>query len=270
LTAKLRESVAAGRTERFFHDIADLGFKVEPAEVADIVRGFEYQDRLAWAFGYLKTAPVRTGWNRQFHEQFSPGLALASCAGSSSRIEWVRRTLAEARADGGFDVEQFRTIAIEYREREGVLSAAERLLGRYGTGATLNERTLWLIVVSFLVCVVGIANAMLMSVLERFKEIATMKCLGARNHTIAFLFVTESMIIGLVGGILGTLLGFLIVFLRQGLAYGALLFERLPWGDMGVTFVACFCCSLLLAAIAAIYPAGVASRMAPMEAMRVD
>ena len=109
-----------------------------------------------------------------------------------------------------------------------------------------------------------------MSVLERFKEIATMKCLGARNQTIAFLFVTESMIIGLAGGIVGTLLGFLIVFARQAIAYGSLLFERIPWADVGTTFVSCFCCSLLLAAIAAIYPAGVAARMAPMEAMRVD
>jgi hypothetical protein len=270
LTKALRVSVAAGHGEEFFAKLAALGFSVEAAEMQDIVRGLEFQDRLAWAFGFLKSAPVRTGWNRQFHEQFSPGPALASCAASPSRIEWVKRTLSEAGMTADFDATRFGGIAVEYRDRERVLSAAQRLLGRYGTSATLSERTIWLIVVSFLVCVVGIANAMLMSVLERFKEIATMKCLGARNQTIAFLFVTESMIIGLVGGILGTILGFLIVFLRQGIGYGALLFERLPWGDIGVTFVACFCCSLLLAAIAAIYPAGVASRMAPMEAMRVD
>jgi len=108
------------------------------------------------------------------------------------------------------------------------------------------------------------------SVLERFQEIATMKCLGARNQTIAFLFVTESVIIGVIGGAVGIVLGFLIVFIRQSLTYGSLLFTGFPTGELFIYLGACFGCSLLLAAFAAIYPASVASRMAPMEAMRVD
>lgn len=241
-----------------------ISFAVDAGEQADIVRGFEHQQRVRWAFAQLKSPPVAAGWSRQFQEPFSPGAALMSCASSPSRIAWVSQML------GKFDAEKFRAIAIEYRDDQRLQKTAQELLSRYGAENALSERVLWLIVVSFLVCVVGIANAMLMSVLERFKEIATMKCLGARRQTIAFLFVTESVIVGVIGGIVGTVLGMIIVLVRQSMAYGSVLFERFPTGDVALTLGACFCCSLLLAGIAAIYPALVAAKMAPMEAMRVE
>jgi len=50
----------------------------------------------------------------------------------------------------------------------------------------------WLVVLSLLVCLVGIANAMLMSVTERFREIGTMKCMGALDGFIIKLFILES------------------------------------------------------------------------------
>jgi len=248
----------------FFKHLAAIGFAVDASTQADIVRGFEHQQRVRWAFAQLKAQPIAAGWSRQFQEPFSPGAALVSCAKSPARIAWIAKTL------GSLDTEKFRAVATEYRTDERLQKTAQELLSRYGSANALSERVLWLIVVSFLVCVVGIANAMLMSVLERFKEIATMKCLGARRQTIAFLFVTESVIVGVIGGIVGTVLGLIIVVVRHALAYGSVLFERFPTGDLALTFVACFCCSLLLAGIAAIYPALVAAKMAPMEAMRVE
>ena len=56
----------------------------------------------------------------------------------------------------------------------------------------------WLISLSLLVCVVGIANAMLMSVTERFREIGTMKCLGALDSFIMTIFLMESGLQGLI------------------------------------------------------------------------
>ena len=54
-----------------------------------------------------------------------------------------------------------------------------------------ESKQMWLIGLSLLVCVVGIANAMLMSVTERFREIGTMKCLGALDSFIVKLFLLE-------------------------------------------------------------------------------
>src|SRR3989344_7770763 len=62
--------------------------------------------------------------------------------------------------------------------------------------------------ISLLVGGIGITNAMYTSVLERTKEIGTMKAIGAKNKDILLVFLIESGMIGLVGGAIGVLLGF--------------------------------------------------------------
>ena len=270
ISGRLKEAVQQKETKAFFIALTEHGLRVDAERVEAIVEGIDYYETQAWALAQLKKNPIRTGWNRQWSKKFSPGDALLACSRSDGVITWVEDKLREGKVQEGFDRGRFTAFCHEYARRKQLLDDDAALVERYGETRDLGAKTIWLISVSFLVCVVGIANAMLMSVLERFKEIATMKCLGARNETIAFLFVVESVIIGMVGGLVGILLGYLIVFLRLTLHYGGLVYENLPGGDLVTAFVVCFCCSMLLATLAAIYPAWVASRMAPMEAMRVD
>ena len=302
VSSALSAAIAANRTDAFFAQIKAAGFRADPAEVPDIIKGMAYQKDVAWAMDQLRKPPLRGAWNRDLHESFSPTQALYSAAGSSSRVEWIKNTLADSdrlerdkwqrKVDSitqktpegqtpklppepksyseGFDSARFLAVAREYASQTDLLAAEQELVNRYGRSAGLSEKAIWLIVVSFVVCVVGIANAMLMSVLERFKEIATMKCLGARNSTIGFMFITESTIMGIIGGVIGVVLGFVIVLVRQTMVYGSLLYEKFPYMNMWTAFLVCLSCSLLLSAVAAIYPARVAARMAPMEAMRVD
>ena len=61
----------------------------------------------------------------------------------------------------------------------------------------------WLIILSLLVCVVGIVNAQLMAVTERFREIGTMKCLGALDRFVLRLFLLEAGMQGIVGAGIG-------------------------------------------------------------------
>ncbi len=61
-----------------------------------------------------------------------------------------------------------------------------------------NFRNTWIIVISLLVTIIGISNAMLMSVTERFREIGTMKCLGALSNFVRRMFLIESALAGLV------------------------------------------------------------------------
>jgi hypothetical protein len=272
VSGKLKEVIASGKVDGFFEQLGQLGYHVEKQDVPAIVEGAKFQDDLDWAYSHLNQEAVRTNWNRKYEERFSQGAALRSCATDSGRVKWIQETLAQKgdKELGEFDPARFRKVAQEYRQKRILEEQEQSLVTRYGQSQTLSGKTIWLICVSFMVCVVGIANAMLMSVLERFKEIATMKCLGARNSTIAFLFVTESVIIGVVGGLAGIILGFLIVLVRMLISYGGLVFAKFAGTDMLLAFVICFLCSLLLATVAAIYPAWVASRMAPMDAMRVD
>ena len=59
-----------------------------------------------------------------------------------------------------------------------------------------HYKQVWLVCMSLLVAIVGIMNAMLMSVTERFKEIGTMKCLGALDSLIVRLFMIEAVFHG--------------------------------------------------------------------------
>lgn len=83
-----------------------------------------------------------------------------------------------------------------------------------------RARQIWLIVMSLLVSTVGIANSMLMSVTERFREIGTMKCLGALDGFVVTLFFIEALFMGVVASFAGWLLGFLTSMCVRWAEYG--------------------------------------------------
>jgi ABC-type antimicrobial peptide transport system permease subunit len=131
-------------------------------------------------------------------------------------------------------------------------------------------RTLWLLGLSLLVCAVGISNAMLMSVMERFREIGTMKCLGALDSFILKLFFLESMFLGAAGAVLGAFLGVALTVLLLMRNYGPLAWRQLPWNGVLQIAAASVAIGLAITAAAALYPAWKAARMEPIAAMRVE
>lgn len=137
-------------------------------------------------------------------------------------------------------------------------------------GHRMGGRQLFLLLISFVVCMVGIANAMLMSITERFREIATMKCLGATDNFIMTQFMLEAGLQGVAGGLLGMGVGFLAALLKSLLLYGG--YAVAYWPGLGLAGAAgiSLAAGVLLAVLASIYPSWTASRMAPMEAMRVE
>jgi len=136
------------------------------------------------------------------------------------------------------------------------------------TGNSAKQR--WIIILSLLVCVVGIVNAQLMSVTERFREIGTLKCLGALDRFIVRIFVIEATLQGLVGGIVGALLGALVAFSASIIRFGLSSASFMPWSDIGTTVFYAVCIGTGLSLLGVLYPAIVASRMLPVEAMRVE
>jgi len=137
-------------------------------------------------------------------------------------------------------------------------------------GVSISPQQWWLIILSLTVAVVGIVNAMLMSVTERYREIGTMKCLGALDSFIIRLFLLESVFQGTAGTIIGTVVGFLLIFLHTLLLYGTATVKTFPlrvilqYGIMSIVI------GFLLSVFGAILPAYRAARMQPVEAMRVD
>jgi len=147
-------------------------------------------------------------------------------------------------------------------------------------GGVRAKKNLWLVSLSLLVCIVGITNAMLMSVTERFREIGTMKCLGALDKFVVRLFLIESSIQGLVGSLVGALLGLLLAFARSLFAYHVtapgtgeghwLALSYFPLATVLMWMAVAVLVGAVLSVIAAIYPAYRAAKMEPVEAMRVE
>lgn len=140
--------------------------------------------------------------------------------------------------------------------------------GAAGIAASSKQR--WIIFLSLLVCVVGIINAQLMSVTERFREIGTLKCLGALDRFIVRIFVIEATIQGVVGSLAGAIIGALAAVLNALGKFGPASAGFIPWTVIGTTMLIAIGTGTLLSLLGVLYPAIVAARMQPVEAMRVE
>ncbi len=128
----------------------------------------------------------------------------------------------------------------------------------------------WLVAVALIVSVVGITNAMLISVYERYREIGTMKCIGALDQHILMLFLVEAVIQGVAGGVIGYIFGVVAAILSSGFTTGFdIIFKVSPLSLitylLGTTFL-----SVMLSIIASMYPAWKASKLPPVEALSYE
>ena len=131
-------------------------------------------------------------------------------------------------------------------------------------------QTRWVLALALLVAFVGILNAMLMSVTERFREIGTMKCLGALDSFIVKLFLIESLFQGIVGTLAGIVIGAALAMMSLAMTYGRDALRNLPAGELLMSAALCLLVGVVLTVAGAIYPAWSAARMQPIEAMRVE
>ena len=120
--------------------------------------------------------------------------------------------------------------------------------------------------VSLLVGAVGIANTMFTSVLEKTKEIGTMKAIGAKNRDILMIFLFNSGMVGLVGGILGVMLGAIVSAGLQSMmgsmtAGGGLSIDLMVEGLL---------LAVSIGVISGVIPAYRASKLKPVDALRYE
>lgn len=122
--------------------------------------------------------------------------------------------------------------------------------------------------VSLLVGSVGIANTMFTSVLEKTKEIGTMKAIGAKNRDILMIFLFNSAMVGLVGGILGIMLGWIV---SAGLQ--AMMGSDMAGGSTGVSpllMIEGLVLAVVIGVISGVVPAYRASKLKPVDALRYE
>ncbi len=136
----------------------------------------------------------------------------------------------------------------------------------------------WSVILGFMICSTGIVSALLMSVTERFREIGTMKCLGALDNFIVRMFLIEASLMGLFGSLAGAIVGALIMLVWAGIREGFSLWAKIPWGFKGEAgewgFLSYFLASILagvfLSVVSAIAPAWRAAKLQAADALRTE
>lgn len=117
--------------------------------------------------------------------------------------------------------------------------------------------------ISLIVGGIGIMNIMLVSVAERTREIGIRKAVGASNQNILFQFITESVVLSLVGGVIGIILGMFLAWLIS--AVSPLKAAVAPW-----MIILGFGFSSVVGIFFGIYPARKAASLNPIEALRYE
>lgn len=134
-----------------------------------------------------------------------------------------------------------------------------------GSNMQSEAQLKWLVGTSLVMCLVGVTNSMLMSVTERYREIGTIKCLGASDGFIVKVFFLESVILGAMGSFTGAFLGTTLMSLMQSSQGGHV---SLAAGTIVVASGTLI--GMVMTVIAAIAPAVQAAKMPAAAALRVE
>ena len=206
----------------------------------------------------ISTAQVRIITRSQAHDEVSQiSVQVADANNVSSAISEVTAILRARHNIRPENDDDFNVLS-----QEAFTAAATEITG------VLTVFLGGIAAISLLVGGIGIMNIMLVSVIERTREIGLRKAVGARDSDILLQFLIESLIIGLAGGILGVICGLGISQLIKGVA---------TFGSTSLNPVVSLS-SILLAVgfsvavglVFGLYPANRASKLEPVEALRTE
>ncbi|MFH1313394.1 MAG: ABC transporter permease [Candidatus Eisenbacteria bacterium] len=153
------------------------------------------------------------------------------------------------------------SISDELKEIRRAFLIVDSILGAVGT-------------IALVVAALGIANTMVMSILERTREIGIMKAIGGSEGEIRMIFFVEAATIGVIGAAFGLVLGWAVTRVANLVVNAHLMPEDLPSVNMfyfpAWLILGAIAFSIVVSLAAGLYPAVRASRVDPVEALRHD
>ncbi|MFI9780411.1 ABC transporter permease [Streptomyces sp. NPDC051956] len=187
------------------------------------------------------------------------GWSYAGSLGFDGHATTLYERSTDAAVQSVHDVLGF-TVNPEHPEEVQISRPSDALTAQAAANRAFNALFLGLGLVALLAGGVGIANIMVISVLERRQEIGLRRSLGATRGQIRLQFLTESVTLSALGGAAGVVIGLAIC-----LGYAAS--RGWPLALPGQTIAAAALAAVAIGALAGIYPARRAARLTPTEAL---
>ena len=247
------------------YDVAKILFKDNPDRaVNQIIRVQNIPYRVAGvldsrgsSFGMSWDNRIVTSYTN-VHRQFSSGISYV-IAVMTDDIKLVQVAMGEA--EGVFRaVRKLSTT----EENNFVLDRNDSVAEKAMNSLSMISLTAMVIgFITLLGAAIGLMNIMLVAVTERTKEVGLIKALGGKKNTVRIQFLTEAIVISVLGALLGIILGILLGnFFSMLINTGFVV----PWNWVILAIVICSITGLL----AGLYPALKAGRLNPIEALRYE
>lgn len=227
--------------------IAGKSFRVVGTTMAKGGSGFFNQDDMIFV-------PLSTAQKILFGVDYLSSVAL------SIKNE---KLMNQARDEIGYFLLNRHKISDPY-QADFIISSQEDILSTVSSvTSTFTNLLSGIAAISLLVGGIGIMNIMLVSVVERTREIGLRKALGAKNQLVVFQFLIEAVILTGMGGILGIVFGLVITFIMSQLM-------NFPFIISWYSLILGVLVSSLIGIIFGYYPAKRAASLSPIEALRYE